>query len=198
MSEYDPVFRRATPHESAELDRVRASFRAAARPYVRAPWSWLAWGLVLPTAALATPRVAALWDIPGAFGLWTAAIVLAGVIEMWAIRRGGGGRSPLAVWAMRSQANLSLIGVALSLVLAWERAAWALPGLWLLILGHSFVSLGGLSFTALKRYGAVYQLGGLTALILARSSLEVFAVTTAVANLGLALVLALGKLREPG
>ncbi|MDX1384962.1 MAG: hypothetical protein R3190_15015, partial [Thermoanaerobaculia bacterium] len=111
-----------------------------------------------------------------------------GVFELASIRRGsgGGGSTPLASWAFGVQANLSLVAVCLSLFLIWQSHAWALPGLWLLVLGHSFVSLGGVSFIGLRQTGLLYQLGGVVALWPTGSPLLVLAATTLVANLWMA------------
>jgi len=38
------------------------------------------------------------------------------------------------------------VALALSALLVWQDLAWALPGLWLLLLGHSFYMLGGIAF----------------------------------------------------
>ena len=84
------------------------------------------------------------------------------------------------------QGNLSMVAVCLSLFLVWLSAAWALPSLWLLVLGHSFVSLGGLSFAGLRQAGLLYQLGGVVALWPGGEPLLVLAVTTFVANLWMA------------
>ncbi len=134
------------------------------------------------------------------------AILLGGGIELAAIRgagrreaaarvaeaAGGGavgeprrapGRSPLASWALRTQGNLSLVAVALSLLLLWQDLAWALPGVWLLLLGHSFYVLGGIAFSPFRAYGLLYQVGGVAALWPGGAPLPVFALTTAAANL---------------
>jgi hypothetical protein len=93
------------------------------------------------------------------------------------------GRSPLATWALRTQGNLSLVALALSLLLLWQDVAWALPGLWLLLLGHSFYVLGGIAFPPFRAYGLLYQLGGVAALWPGGAPLRLFALTTAAANL---------------
>jgi hypothetical protein len=83
---------------------------------------------------------------------------------------------------LRLQGNLSLIALALSVLLVWLDAAWALPGLWLLLLGHSFYMLGGLAFAPLRVCGVLYQLGGLAALWPRGAPLVVFALATAAGN----------------
>jgi hypothetical protein len=93
------------------------------------------------------------------------------------------GRSPLATWALRTQGNLSLVAVALSMLLLWQDLAWALPGVWLLLLGHSFYVLGGVAFPPFRAYGLLYQVGGVAALWPGGAPLPVFALTTAAANL---------------
>lgn len=189
-SEYEPVFgeRGAT---GGDLVTVRELFRAASGPYLRSPWSWLAWALILPGAALATPRVWARFGPSGTLLTWSAAILLGGAIEMGAIRRGSRGeerasRSPLATWAFRAQGNLSLVALALSALMLWQDLAWTLPGLWLLLLGHSFYMLGGISFPPLRVYGLLYQAGGIAALWPGGAPLPLFALTAAVANLWMA------------
>ncbi len=187
-SEYDSIFAsRPVPPEAAEaFEQVREHFQAAGRPYLSSPWSWCAWGVLLPAAALATPAVAGRFGFSGALMLWSAAILAAGGVEAWAMVKAGAGGSPLASWALHQQGNLSLVALALSVLLVVRDEAWALPGLWLLLLGHSFYGLGGLSFTALRRYGLAYQLGGAAALLAGSRSLAVFAAATALSNLGLA------------
>jgi hypothetical protein len=189
-SEYDPLFVAPASGED-DLTAVRELFRAASGPYLRSPWSWLTWALVLPAAALATSRVLAAGLGGGPAGvllLWSAAILVGGAVEIVAIRRArGGARStPLAAWALRLQGNLSLVALALSLLLVWQDLAWVLPGLWLLLLGHSFYVLGGISFEPFRAYGLVYQLGGLAALWPGGAPLLLFAVTAAAGNLWMA------------
>ncbi|HYL05924.1 MAG TPA: hypothetical protein VE075_07780 [Thermoanaerobaculia bacterium] len=196
-SEYEPLFaeRRAA---AADLETVQELFRAAGAPYLRSFWSWLAWALVLPAAALATPPVLARFGPAGTLLTWSAAILLGGAVELAAIRsaravaagRPGAepeapapGRSPLATWALRTQGNLSLVALALSSLLLWQDLAWALPGMWLLLLGHSFYLLGGIAFPPFRTYGLLYQLGGVAALWPGGVPLPAFALTTAAANL---------------
>jgi hypothetical protein len=110
-------------------------------------------------------------------------------VEIVAIRRSrpavAGGT--LAAWVLRVQWNLSMIAVALSVLLVWQDLAWALPGLWLLLLGHSFYMLGGLAFDPFRVCGLIYQLGGLAALWPGGPSLAVFAAATMAGNLWMAL-----------
>jgi hypothetical protein len=108
-------------------------------------------------------------------------------VEIVAIRRAGGGvggtgSTPLAAWVLRIQGNLSLVAVALSGLLIWQGAGWALPAVWLLLLGHSFYMLGGLAFEPFRTCGILYQLGGLAALW-PGAALPAFALATAVGNL---------------
>jgi hypothetical protein len=93
------------------------------------------------------------------------------------------GSTPLAAWALRIQGNLSLVAVALSALLIWQDLAWALPGLWLLLLGHSFYMLGGLAFEPFRACGILYQIGGIAALWPGGAPLPVFAAATAAGNL---------------
>jgi hypothetical protein len=184
-SEYDSLF---TPSRTAEddLEPVREYFRAASRPFLRTPWSWLSWAVLLPAAALATPGALRTFGFVGVLFTWSAVILLGGGVEMAAIRRAGGGggsSTPLASWVMRLQGNLSLVAVALSVLLVWRGEAWALPGVWLLLLGHSFYMLGGLSFPPFRTCGILYQLGGLAALWPGGAPLAVFAAATAAGNL---------------
>jgi hypothetical protein len=230
MSEYEPLF--AEEREAAagggDLATVQELFRAASGPYLRAFWSWLAWALVFPGAALATPLALARFGPAGTLLTWSVAILVGGGIELAAIRgaarreaaagagidadgaaggaaqeerrAGAAGRSPLeapagrsptaaprrsplATWALRTQGNLSLVAVALSVLLVWQDLAWALPGVWLLLLGHSFYVLGGIAFQPFRAYGLLYQVGGVAALWPGGAPLPVFALTTAAANL---------------
>src|ERR1700730_813365 len=164
-SECDPLFSPA-PAGEADLATVRELFRAASAPYLRSPWSWLTWALVLPAAALATS-----WVLSSGTGgmvkrgmgsgaelvllVWSCAILLGGAVEIAAIRRARGTAraTPLAAWALRLQGNLSLVALVLSFLLVWQDLAWVLPGLWLLLLGHAFYVLGGLSFAPYRGYG---------------------------------------------
>jgi hypothetical protein len=196
-SEYEPVF--GGDEEGArELVEVRAAFRRASRAYLSSPVPWLAWALLLPAAALLTPRAAAAGREPGVLLLWCGAILLGGVVEggvlLAARRRLGGSR--LGSWAMNIQGNLSLVGAALSLALVLARQPRLLPALWLLLLGHSLFVLGGLALPALRAAGIVYQLGGVLALVPGLPPLPVFAAATALGNLWVAAGVA--RLRRAG
>ena len=190
-SEYEPLFAERRDAASAgDLATVQELFRAASGPYLRSFWSWLAWALVFPAAALATPRALARFGPAGTLLTWSAAILLGGGIELAAIRgaarneaAAATGRSPLATWALRTQGNLSLVAVALSLLLVWQDLAWALPGVWLLLLGHSFYVLGGVALPPVRVYGLLYQVGGVAALWPGGAPLPAFAITTGAANL---------------
>jgi len=187
-SEYDSLF---TPSRTAEddLEPVREYFRAASRPFLRTPWSWFSWAVLLPAAALATGGVFRTFGFAGVLFTWSAVILFGGGVEIFAIRRaaaaGGhtGGNTPLAAWVLRVQGNLSLVAVALSALLVWQDLSWALPGIWLLLLGHSFYMLGGLAFPPFRTCGILYQLGGLASLWPGGAPLAIFAATTAAGNL---------------
>ena len=135
--------------------------------------------------ALATPFAFRRSGPAGVLFAWSAAILVGGAVEILAIRRGGGstGSGTLAAWVLRLQGNLSFVALFLSALLVWQDLAWALPGLWLLLLGHSFYMLGGLAFEPFRVCGLLYQLGGLAALWPGGSPLMAFAVATAVGNL---------------
>ncbi len=182
-SEYEPLF---TPEAAGDddLEPVRDHFRAASRPFLRSPWSWFTWAALLPAAALATPLAYRLGGAAGVLFAWSGVILLGGAVELVAIRRAGrpATAGTLASWVLRLQGNLSLIALVLSALLVWLDAAWALPGLWLLLLGHSFYMLGGLAFPPLRTCGLLYQLGGLAALWPRGSPLLVFALATAAGN----------------
>jgi len=184
MSEYDPVFTALDdedpedPRASDDLERVREQFQAASRPYLRSPWSWLAWAAVLPAAALAHGPVVLRSGLQGAVLLWSLAILAGGLVEMAIIYRARGrGRrtrsTPLAGWVFRMQGNLSLVG-------------WLLPGVWMLVVGHSFVMLGGLAFRPFRLYGVAYQVGGVVALWPGNEPLLILAGVAGAANLWLA------------
>jgi hypothetical protein len=186
-SEYDPLFSPSPDSDDDDLEVVRERFAAAGKPFRSSPLPWLAWAAILPAAALATPPVAAAGGPAGVMGLWSGAILAGGAVEIGSYwRRRAAGSTPLAAWTLRAQGNLSLVAVALSALLVWLDQAWALPALWLLLLGHNLWALGGLSFEPLRRCGLLYQLGGIAALWPHGRGLEVFAVTAAVANLGMA------------
>ena len=189
-SEYDPILAPARARfESSNLERARSLFQEASRPYLVSSLPWLAWSLILPTAALLTPSIGRAYDWMGVLLLWSLAILLGGAFELGAVRRAAGETvsTPLASWAFGVQGNLSLVSIALSFFLLWSKNAWALPGLWLLLLGHSFVTLGGLAFPALRQAGLLYQVGGVAALWPRGQPMLVLAVTTLVSNLWMAL-----------
>ena len=187
MSEYDPLIRRAEPSGGDDLERVKLLFEAASRSYLASPVPWLVWAIVLPGAALATPRLARVAGATGVLLLWSVAVVIGGSIEGYTILRRGGRRStPLGGFAMRLQGNISLIGVALSILLLWLDLPTVLPGLWLLLIGHSFLTLGGLAFRPMREAGIVYQLGGLLALWPSAWAMPIVAVATALGNLRIA------------
>ena len=116
---------------------------------------------------------------------WSAVILAGGAVEVAMIRRSDPKEmgSTLAAWVLRLQGNLSFVALALSALLVWQDLAWALPGLWLLLLGHSFYMLGGLAFPPFRACGLIYQLGGVVALWPGGNPLLAFAAATAVGNL---------------
>jgi hypothetical protein len=186
-SEYEPLFARHAAEVADDLEPVRERFRAASRPFLRSPWSWFAWTVLLPAAALVTPGAWRAGGFSGVLFTWSGVILLGGAVELVAIRQsrragGMGGSTPLASWVLRVQGNLSLVAVALSALLIWQDLAWALPAVWLLLLGHSFYMLGGLAFEPFRTCGILYQLGGLVALW-PGYALPAFAIATAAGNL---------------
>jgi hypothetical protein len=189
-SEYDPFLAPArTRFESSNLELARDLFREASLPYLVSPLPWVAWAIILPAAALATPAAGRAFDWVGVLLLWSIAILVGGAFELTAIRRSSVEMvsSPLASWAFGLQGNLSLVTIALSFFLLWVQSAWALPGLWLLLLGHSFVTLGGLAFPPLRTAGLIYQIGGVAALWPRGAPLFVLAATALGANLWMAM-----------
>jgi hypothetical protein len=189
MSEYDPAFGPTEPlARKRDLEAARELFAAASRPYLSSPVPWLAWAAILPAAALATSR-AARHGYPVVLALWSAAILVGGGVEaafLYRNRRRLGG-STLGSWAMTLQGNLSLVALALSIALVAADRARLLPGLWLLLLGHSLFTLGGLAFRPQRTAGVVYQIGGAAALLPGLPALGILAATTAVGNLWVAL-----------
>ncbi len=188
MSEYDPLIPESSAATADDLERVQEHFEAASRPYLSSPWSWFMWAVVLPAAAVGTPWANRLRGGMGVLLLWSLAILVGGGVEMaphFASGRRGVrlGTTPLASWVLRVQGNLSLVAAALSVVLVVYDLAWALPGLWLLLLGHSLYQLGGLAFPAFRVCGLVYQICGLLALWPQAQPLLVFAAATALGNL---------------
>ncbi|HLF56373.1 MAG TPA: hypothetical protein VI942_05960 [Thermoanaerobaculia bacterium] len=200
MSEYDPVFGPRDPGVgNADLDAARALFAAASRPYLSSPVPWLSWAVLLPAAALATGAAARAGSYVGVLGLWSAAILVGGGVEAFFLyrnrRRLGG--SSLGSWAMTLQGNLSLVAVALSAALVAADLARLLPGLWLLLLGHSLFALGGLAFRPQRTAGIVYQVGGAIALLPGLPALVVFAAATALGNLWIAIGVARSRRESP-
>lgn len=94
--------------------------------------------------------------------------------------------SSVANWVLRAQGNLSLVAVLVSGALILQASAWLLPGVWLLLLGHSLFTLGGLAARSLRTAGLIYQAGGVLAIWPHGLGLEVFAVATLVGNLWVA------------
>jgi hypothetical protein len=186
-SEYDPLFpARRNLEARDDLEPVRELFQAAGRPFLRSPVSWFAWAVILPLAALCTPIAFRLGGPTWVLFNWSGAILLGGAVELLGIRRSGGlgvTGTPLASWALRVQGNLSLVALALSILCLWLDLPWVLPGLWLLLLGHSFYALGGLSFDSFRVCGILYQIGGVAALWPDGHPLLAFAVATALGNL---------------
>jgi hypothetical protein len=198
VSLYDPLFA-GRDRDDDDLDQARRLFAGASRPFLRTPWSWYAWAVVLPAGALSTEAVGARWGLVGLLVSWTAVIVAGGAAEGAAILGGRsrvGATSGLAAWVLRAQGNLSLVAVLLSLVLIVRREAWALPGLWLLLLGHGLLSYGGLALPAMRWAGMIYQVGGLLALLPGSPSLWCLAVATAVGNLWIGRAVARNQARE--
>ena len=189
MGEYDPLLG-AAPAEPDDLERARDLFAGASRPFLASPWPWVAWALLLPAASLSTPGVLAEAGPGGVLALWSLAILAGGAVELLGIRRGRRrhGATPLASWVLGVQGNLSLVALLLSLALLWHDLGRLLPGVWLLVLGHSFFQLGGLAFPPFRAYGLAYQLGGAVALWpFGVDPFVAFAAATAVANAWLAL-----------
>ena len=124
----------------------------------------------------------------GVLFTWSAVILLGGAVEYQNILRGRQGKSStLASWVLRLQGNLSVVALLLSALLIWQDVAWALPALWLLLLGHSFYMLGGFAFDPFRVCGLIYQIGGLVALWPGGSPLGVFAAATFLGNLWIAI-----------
>jgi hypothetical protein len=212
-SEYDPLFSGggfgdlAAPPDD-DLEPVRERFAAASRPFLHSPLSWLSWAILLPMAAFASKHI--LWRAgpAGVLLLWSATILLGGAVEIGAIFWGGragragnngrrAARTPLAAWVLRLQGNLSFVALVLSALCLWLDAAWALPGIWLLLLGHSFYMLGGLAFSPFRTCGLIFQFGGLVALWPKFSPLMIFAITTAAGNLWMAWGIWRGRSASP-
>lgn len=186
MAEYDALFSSDRTGDD-DLEPVREHFQRASRPFLRSPWSWFAWSALLPAAALATPLAFRMGGPAAVLFLWSVVILLGGAVEIVNIRRAGGGfgggASTLASWVLSVQGNLSMVALALSALLVWGDMAWALPGLWLLLLGHSFYMLGGLAFPPFRTCGLIYQVGGLLALWPNGLPLVAFALATLIGNL---------------
>lgn len=191
-TEYDPVRPRPPlSGQETDLDRVRGLFETASSRYLYSPIPWFSWAVILPGAALLTPAVQEASGPLAVLLLWSVAILVGGAVEGLVLRgaRSQDRQSDLARWVLRGQGNLSLVAVILTVGLALRGVYEFLPGVWLLLIGHSFFAVGGLASTALRRSGLLYQLGGLISLVPAWDSLAAFAVTTAFANLTLGLSL---------
>jgi hypothetical protein len=186
VGEYDPLIAEPPPSAGDDLGRARDLFAAASRPFLVSPWPWLTWAVLLPLAALSTTAVLAGLGAAGVLGLWVVTILLGGAVELAGIRRGGRRhrRTPLGGWALSIQGNLSLVALVLSLALLWADLGRLLPGVWLLLLGHSLFLMGSLAFPPFRACGVIYQLGGLVALWPAGvDPLVAFAAATAAGNL---------------
>ncbi len=167
-SAYDPLFTGTDdPRSEAVAEAVRDAFSEASRAYLSSPWPWVAWAVLLPAAALLTPAVRGSFGAAAVLGLWSATILAGGAVEGATLLRARRRRrpGPLGAWAMRAQSNLSLVAVVLSALVAALGEAAFLPGLWLLLLGHSFFTLGGLAFGPLRIAGLVFQAGGAASLV---------------------------------
>lgn len=204
MSEYDPIFIHDGSDDGAadggasagrdplDLERVQGVFSGASRAYLATPVNWLAWSILLPGAALAHRALADRVDPPMLMLLWGGAFLAGGVVDSLAVFLARGGRrrlrpTPLVAWVFRMQINLSLMALLFSVGLYLAGAGWLIPALWLLLVGHSFYLLGGLSFRPFKIYGLLHQVGGVVALWPDAEPLVIFAGATGVANLWLAI-----------
>lgn len=194
-SEYDPI-RQTVDDPLAEdgLEQVQNLFEEASRPYLGQPWSWLTWAIVLPLSALATPRVLSATGGLGVMVLWSVAVLLGGSVEAFHIVRGRRRQtsvmsSSVANWVLRAQGNLSLVAVLVSAALILQGSAWLLPGVWLLLLGHSLYTLGGLAARSLQAAGLIYQAGGVLAIWPHGLGLPVFALATLCGNLWVAIAI---------
>lgn len=189
MSEYDPIVpRRELSAERSDLEQVRALFEGSAERFLRSPWSWIVWAVIVGVTALVTR---AIQDLVGPWVIvvvWSTAILVGGVAEAVLYAKSGQELRPseLGRWVLRSQGNLSMVGIAVSVFLIWRGEAGALPGVWLLVLGHSFYSHAGLGFAAFRQAGAAYQLGGVIALTPWVDPLLALAASVAAGNLWLA------------
>ena len=189
-SEYDPAFGAAgAPGDDSDLERGRRLFAVASRPYLSSPIPWLVWAAVLPGAALATDRALAARGPVAVLALWSTAVVLGGAVEAAFLLRARRrfGTTPLGSWVMTAQGNLSLVAAALSLALVVADRFDLIPGVWLLLLGHSLFSLGGLALPAMRAAGIVYQLAGAAALVPGARPLLAVAVATGAGNLWIAI-----------
>ncbi len=195
-SEYDPIGLPGGGPVDDDLEAVREKFAAAGEPFFSTPYSWLAWGLLLPAAALGTPLLARVGGGRAVLLGWSLMILVGGAVEVGLMRRRQRGPSAIASWVFRVQANLSVVALALSAALFLAGAGRLVPGLWLLVLGHSLYGAGGLAFGPLRTAGLIYQLGGLLALVMSDQALIVFAASAAVGNLWMAW--AIWRRRETG
>ncbi len=183
--EYQPLF--GEREEEGDLEGVRDAFEAAGKPFFSSPLPWIAWALLMPAAALLTPAVAQRYGASRVLLLWSFTILAGGLVESRGfLSRRRAPTTPLAAWVLRIQGNLSLVAVVLSALLVWVGAAAYLPGLWLLLVGHSFYVVGGLAYTPLRRAGVLMELGGAVALWPGGPALSVFAVTMFLAAGGMA------------
>jgi hypothetical protein len=189
-SEYDPAFGASRPlGDDSDLEHARRLFAAASRPYLSSPIPWLAWAVVLPGAALATEWALAARGPVAVLALWSAAVLAGGAVEAAYLLRARRrlGTTPLGSWAMTAQGNLSLVAAALSLALVVADRADLVPGIWLLLLGHSLFTLGGLALPAMRSAGIVYQLAGAAALVPGVPTLPAVALATGAGNLWIAI-----------
>lgn len=180
-SEYSSIPPRAPlSGDPSDLERVEELFEKAAAGYLRTPWSWWSWSILLPVAALLTRWVHSEAGPAATLLLWSGVILLGGLVEA-ALILGGRRRhlrTPIGSWVLRSQGNLSLVAVALSIVLAWRGVPEFVPAVWMLLIGHSFYDVGRLAFGPLRSAGVLFQIGGLVALVPAIDGLVVCAACT--------------------
>ncbi len=165
MKEYEPIFFTRKSKDSKEirddLSIVQHLFKNAAQPFLSTPWGWLGWSIILPSSLLLTPVVNLKSGLRGIILLWSFSVLLGGIIEITAIRNSRYKNiSNLSGWAYSIQGNLSLVGLALTSLLIFSSPR-IIPSLWLLIIGHSFYSLGSLADNILKYVGIYYQVMGI-------------------------------------
>lgn len=164
MSEPAPIHE----HALSNLRYIRETMERAGSFTSIPGWGGFAVGLTAVGAAVIAQRFIAANDVESWLTTWLVEAVLAALIAavtMW--RKGRGAELPFTSKAARrffvSYFAPIVSGALLTLVLARADVMGALPAVWLLLYGASFVSSGAFSIRVVPVMGVCFMLLGIVA-----------------------------------